>query len=529
MSKKRALVSVSDKSGVVTFAKELTELGYEVISTGGTAKALEKHNVPVTYVSDVTGFPEILEGRVKTLHPKVHGGILAKRTPEHLTQLEENNITPIDIVAVNLYPFKETIAKPDVTLEDAIENIDIGGPAMVRAAAKNNDGVAIIVNPDKYESVIAELKNNGEISKEKRFSLAAEAFKHTADYDSAIAGYLAEVNPAEQAEAKDLEDDKAVSFPEYFKIKGKKLQGLRYGENPQQAACFYGLLGDGANVTNAKQLQGKELSFNNIVDANAALELVKEYDHTAAVVIKHTNPCGASEADDQLTAYKQAYEADAVSAFGGIVAFNRVVEAATAAEMAKTFLEVIIAPDFSDEAKEILGAKENLRLMAVGDFAAEQSKGSKPEFEIKSVAGGFLLQEVDKNKITKEDLKVVTEAKPDDKLLQELLFAWKTVKHVKSNAIVVTKDGVTVGVGAGQMNRVGSAKIAFEQAGEKAKGAVLASDAFFPFADTVENAAKAGIKAIIQPGGSKKDEESIAEANKHGIVMVFTGQRHFKH
>ncbi|MGF7186069.1 phosphoribosylaminoimidazolecarboxamide formyltransferase/IMP cyclohydrolase [Desulfitispora alkaliphila] len=519
MSKKRALVSVSNKEGVVEFAEQLAELDYEIVSTGGTAKTLRDNGVTVTYISDVTDFPEILEGRVKTLHPKVHGGILAKRNEEHLAQLKENEITPIDLVAVNLYPFRETIAKEGVTLDEAIENIDIGGPAMVRASAKNYAAVTIIVNPTNYQTVIDELKDKGNVSPETRFNLAKEAFTHTAGYDKAIAEYLTSVC----ADGETSSCNQQPEFAEQLNLQGVKKQDLRYGENPHQKAAFY-QMSKGSNVANATQLQGKALSFNNLMDANAALELVKEYDHPAAVVIKHTNPCGASEADDLTTAYKQAYEADPVSSFGGIVACNRPVTEAVATEMSKIFLEVVIAPEFTPEAIAVLEKKENLRLLAIGSFEQDEK-----QLDVKAVAGGILVQEADKEMVTSQELKVVTETKPDEKMLRELLFAWKTVKHVKSNAIVVAKGGTTLGVGAGQMNRVGSVKISLEQAGEKAQGAILASDAFFPFADSVEEAGKAGIKAIIQPGGSKRDEESIAKANELGIIMVFTGQRHFKH
>ncbi|MBS4026321.1 MAG: bifunctional phosphoribosylaminoimidazolecarboxamide formyltransferase/IMP cyclohydrolase [Clostridia bacterium] len=529
---KRALISVSDKRGVIELAVKLVELGYEIVSTGGTSKTIKESGVPVTYISEVTGFPEILEGRVKTLHPKVHGGILARRTPEHLAQLEENQITPIDLVVVNLYPFRETVAKAGVTLEEAIENIDIGGPAMVRASAKNYQDVAIIVNPDRYGEVVAQLTETGELSQTTRFQLALEAFQHTAEYDTAIAAYLQSIALATNDGADGL-------FPREFKLEGAKLQGLRYGENPHQQAAFYQLAGaTGVNIAGARQLQGKELSFNNILDANAALELVKEYEGPAAVIIKHNNPCGASEGDSLATAYQNAFACDPVSAFGGIVALNREVTGPAAEELNKIFLEAVIAPAFSKEALVVLAEKQNLRLLAVGDFSGQNSasatgnagnNGGKPSLEIKSVGGGFLVQETDRGMVTAAELQVVTQAKPEDKMIGDLLFAWKTVKHVKSNAIVVAKDGRTLGVGAGQMNRVGSAKIALEQAGDQAAGGVLASDAFLPFSDTVDQAHQAGIVAIIQPGGSLRDQESIDKANQYGMVMVFTGQRHFKH
>lgn len=514
MLKKRAIISVSNKTGVVELARELVEVGYEVVSTGGTFKVIKEAGIEATYVTEITGFPEILEGRVKTLHPNVHGGILAKRTPEHLAQLEELNIVPIDLVVVNLYPFKETIAKPDVTLEDAIENIDIGGPTMVRAAAKNYKDVAIIVNPERYSVVIDQLKTTGQINETTRLSLAAEAFTHTAEYDTYISGYLKGVAGSDG------------EFPEALMLKGEKIQDLRYGENPHQKAVFYREVGaKGASIGTAKQLHGKELSFNNIIDINAALELVREFEQPAAVVIKHTNPCGTAIGNTLVEAYKKAFDADAVSAFGGIVGLNREVDKATAEELSKPFLEAIIAPSFAQEALDILTKKANVRLLETGDLAQPQNKS----YDIKKVNGGILLQDIDLGMVDLADLQVVTERKPDEAELEELLFAWKVVKHVKSNAIVVSKDKQSIGVGAGQMNRVGSANIAFEQAGDKCQGAVLASDAFFPFRDTIDQAAKAGIKAIIQPGGSMRDEESIQAANEHGITMVFTGMRHFKH
>lgn len=510
--RKRALVSVSDKTGVAEFAGELTKLGYEVVSTGGTAKTLKEAGVEVTYISEVTGFPEILGGRVKTLHPKVHGGILAKRTPEHLKQLEENNIVPIDIVAVNLYPFKETISKPDVTLEEAIENIDIGGPSMVRAAAKNYRDVAVIVKPSRYKAVIRELKEKGRISPETRFELALEAFSHTAEYDRCIADYLAGVS--------------GQGFSETFSLTGHKLQSLRYGENPHQMAAFYkdetagpGTLGE------AKQLQGKELSFNNIVDTEAALSLVREFDRPAVVIIKHSNPCGTAVGSSLKEAYQRALEADKMSAYGGIVGLNRPVDKETAEELVKIFLEAVIAPSVDKEALEVLSVKPKLRVLECGSLEG----AGKKDFDIKKVSGGFLIQDMDRGNIPPSEWKVVTQRKPSQKDLEELAFAWKVVKHVKSNAIVVTKDNVTLGVGAGQMNRVGSAEIALKQAGDSARGGYLASDAFFPFGDTVEAAAKAGIKAVIQPGGSIRDEESIKAADENGVIMVFTGMRHFKH
>ena len=508
---KRALISVSDKTGVVEFAKELTALGYEIVSTGGTSKALQAADVPVIGISDVTGFPEILEGRVKTLHPAVHGGILAKGTDEHMAVLAEHEIKPIDLVVVNLYPFQATVAKPDVTLADAIENIDIGGPTMVRSAAKNHDRVAIVVNPARYESIIAELKEAGALSLQTKRFLALEAFQHTAQYDAAISHYLTDAFGAEPLAGE-------IAFG------GQKIQELRYGENPHQKAAFYrsGIPVSGT-VANAKQLNGKELSYNNIVDVDAAWQLVNEFAQPATVIVKHTNPCGTAIGATLEEAYARAYAADSVSAFGGIIAVNRVLNKATAEQIVETFMEAVIAPAFDEDAVEVLKSKKNLRLLEVGEKVANN------ELWIEKVSGGFLVQERDNHNLKVEDCKVVTDKVPTEEEMTELVFAWNIVKHVKSNAIVVTKDGQSIGVGAGQMNRVGSAKIAFEQAGEKCNGAVLASDAFFPFRDTIDAAAKAGITAIIQPGGSVRDQESIDACNEHGIAMVFTGVRHFKH
>ncbi len=514
MKVKRALISVSDKSGLVEFARRLAALGVEIVSTGGTAKTLREAGVPVTYISNVTGFPEILDGRVKTLHPKVHGGILALRTEEHLSQLKEHNITPIDLVVVNLYPFRQTVAKPDVTLAEAIENIDIGGPTMVRAAAKNHAYVGIVVNPARYEQVIAALEQEGELSDALRLELAREAFAHTAGYDTAIADYLAGVT------------GNTGEFAAQFNISLEKAQDLRYGENPHQKAAFYkDPTVTGACIANAVQLHGKELSYNNILDANSALELVREFNTPTVVIIKHNNPCGTATANSLVEAYQKALAADPVSAFGGIVALNRTLDAAVASEMAKIFLEAVIAPDFTDEALEILTKKANLRILKTGDLTHQ----TRDVLEVRKVNGGLLVQQADRVVLNPDQLKVVTEKQPSPDEIQELIFAMTVVKHVKSNAIVISKNGQIIGVGAGQMNRVGAARIALEQAGEKAKGAVMASDAFFPFRDTIDEAARAGITAVIQPGGSIRDEESIQACNEHGMAMVFTGMRHFKH
>lgn len=511
---KRALISVSNKAGCVELARALNELGFEIVSTGGTFKTIKEAGIPARYVTEITGFPEILDGRVKTLNPYVHGGILARRTPEHLAQLEEHNIGTIDIVAVNLYPFKETIAKPGVTMQDAIENIDIGGPTMVRAAAKNNESVTIVVNPERYEEVVAELREKGQVSAETRLKLAAEAFTHTAEYDTYISTYLNKLVKKDEG------------FPEALNMAFVKAQDCRYGENPHQKAAFYRTPGvTTPGVGTAVQLQGKELSFNNIMDSNAAFECVREFTEPSAVIIKHNNPCGVASSKNLVDAYKRAFDADSVSAFGGIVACNTRVDKATAEEMIKTFLEVVIAPDFDIDALEVFKQKDNFRVMKTGGMP----EGPQQGWDMKAVNGGLLVQDVDKGQVGIADLKIVSKKQPTQAELEELLFAWKVVKHVKSNAIVVTKDKCTLGVGAGQMNRVNSARIALGQAGDQVKGAVLASDAFFPFRDTVDEAAKAGITAIIQTGGSMRDEESIQAADEHGIVMILTGMRHFKH
>jgi phosphoribosylaminoimidazolecarboxamide formyltransferase/IMP cyclohydrolase len=509
---KRAIISVSDKKGIVEFARDLVGLGWEIVSTGGTAKALTAAGIKVTGISEVTGFPEILEGRVKTLHPNVHGGILAKGTPEHMEVLKDQGITPIDMVVVNLYPFEATINKDEVTLDEAVENIDIGGPTMVRAAAKNFQRVAIVVNPTRYQRVISELKENGDLTLETRMELAQEAFQHTAYYDSVISGYLAGLVSKE-------------TFPQGWVFGGRKIRELRYGENPHQKAAFYALPGKiRGTIAGAGILQGKELSYNNIVDVEAAWSIVQEFKNTpAACIIKHTNPCGTALGSSIVEAYERALAADPVSAFGGIIGLNQEVDSKTAEKIIETFMEAVVAPEFSNKALEILSVKKNLRLVEVG-----YSKPAK-DYWVEKVSGGFLVQERDEMQLTKDNLQVVTEKSPSDKEMDELLFAWKVVKHVKSNAIVVSNNLQTLGVGAGQMNRVGAAEIALKQAGEKSRGAVLASDAFFPFRDTVDAAARAGITAIIQPGGSIRDEESIQACNEHGIAMVFTGVRHFKH
>ncbi|AHF06400.1 bifunctional phosphoribosylaminoimidazolecarboxamide formyltransferase/IMP cyclohydrolase [Desulfitobacterium metallireducens] len=516
---KRVVISVSDKTGILELGKGLAELGYEIISTGGTFKTLNEAGIPVRYVTEITGFPEILDGRVKTLHPMVHAGILARDTAEHRKQLDENGIGLVDLVVVNLYPFRETIAKPDVTFEDAIENIDIGGPTMVRAAAKNQERVAIVVNPKRYTEILETLRQEGEISYALRKQLAAEAFAHTADYDKAIADYL-EKQQAQEAGATSV-------FPETLRLTAEKAQDLRYGENPQQNAAFYRNSNSEGTLAGGVQLQGKELSYNNWVDMEAAWSLAQEFKEPACVIIKHTNPCGAALGKTPLEAYERALEADPVSAFGGIIAFNRVVDAECAQLIHERFFEVILAPEFSPEAREIFKDKKNLRLIIIGRRGGQHT--SEKGWKIRTIQGGFLVQEEDLGTTPSTEWEVVTEQKPTAEDLRELEFAWQVVKHVKSNAIVLTKNGQTLGVGAGQMNRVGSVKISMEQAGDKAKGAYLASDAFFPFPDSLEEAAKAGVRAVVQPGGSIRDEEVLEVANRLNLIMVFTHRRHFQH
>lgn len=510
--KKRALISVSDKNGVAEFAKQISELGFEIISTGGTKKMLQENGIPVMGVSDVTGFPEILEGRVKTLNPMIHGGLLAKFSDEsHINQLAEHNIDPIQLVCVNLYPFQQTIAKPDVTVEDAIENIDIGGPTMLRASAKNHKYVTVVVDPTDYEVVLEQLKVNGNVEKETRRKLAAKVFRHTAAYDSMIAEYMTDLAQEET--------------PEKLTVTYELNQSLRYGENPHQKAAFYRKpLGSAFSIANATQLHGKELSYNNINDADAALQIVKEFKEPAAVAVKHMNPCGVGTGSDVFGAFTKAFEADPVSIFGGIIALNREVDKQTAEKLHEIFLEIIIAPSYSEEALAILTGKKNIRLLTI-----PFDQGQKVESKLTSIEGGLLVQDQDRYTFEDATITVPTKREPSEEEWQALKLGWKVVKHVKSNAIVVNDKDMTLGIGAGQMNRVGAAKIALEQAGEKSNGAVLASDAFFPMDDTVEAAAKAGITAIIQPGGSIRDEDSIKKADEYGIAMVFTGVRHFKH
>lgn len=508
---KRALISVSNKEGLVEFAQELVVLGFELVSTGGTAQALQRAGLSVTEVERITGFPEILDGRVKTLHPKVHGGLLAKLDePEHLDTLRTHGISPIDLVCVNLYPFQATISEPACTVEEAIENIDIGGPSMLRSAAKNHQYVTVVVDPKDYGLVLEQLRQGG-VDLETRRQLAAKVFRHTAAYDALIAGYLSELVGEE--------------FPERLTLTYELEQNLRYGENPQQRAAFYRApLAPAYSVVQAQQLQGKELSYNNINDVNAALALVGEFSEPTAVAVKHMNPCGVGVGANAEEAFSRAFASDPVSIFGGIVAFNRPVDGVTAQRLHQVFLEIVIAPSFSEEALAILGGKKNLRLLTLPMGCRGQGS-----LQYVSLPGGLLAQTADSVREDEGTFRVVTQRQPTAQELAALQFGWKVVKHVKSNAIVVSNGEMTLGVGAGQMNRVGAAEIALRQAKHQAQGAILASDAFFPMDDTVELAAKAGITAIIQPGGSIRDQDSIARADQYGIAMIFTGVRHFKH
>ncbi len=512
---KRAIISVSDKTGVVEFAKGLTDLGFEIISTGGTAKVLADAGISVIPVSDITGFPECLDGRVKTLHPKIHAGILAMRSnPEHMQQLAALRVDTIDVVAINLYPFRETIMKDGVTLAEAIENIDIGGPTMIRAAAKNYQDVAVIVDPADYVTVLDEYKKQGEVSQETKFELAYKVFEHTASYDTLISGYL------RKQIGKEL-------FPNNLSLTFEKVQDMRYGENPHQLGVFYKEIGNvDGTLAAAKQLHGKELSYNNINDTNGALDLVKEFDAPTVVASKHANPCGVGSGKNIYEAYMRAYESDPVSIFGGIIAANREIDAKTAEEMHKIFLEIIIAPSFTPEAVEILSQKKNLRLLELPTISQKMDINA---FDMKKVMGGLLVQQRDTELFHDEDWTVVTEKAPTEQEIEDMKFAWKVVKHTKSNAIAIAKNNMSLGAGPGQTNRIMAARIALDYAGGRAKGASLASDAYFPFPDCVEAAAKAGITAIIQPGGSRNDQLSIDACNKHGIAMVFVGMRHFKH
>lgn len=515
----KALISVSDKTGVVEFAKGLVALGWEILSTSGTMKLLKESGVPVTSVSDVTGFPEICDGRVKTLHPKIHGALLARRDiPEHMKELKDNDIETIDLVCVNLYPFRETIAKPNVTMEDAVEHIDIGGPSMLRSSAKNWESVTVVCNPADYETVLSEIKAGGNTTRETRLQLSAKAYTHTAEYDMAISTYM-------RAQA---------GLPEKLFLEYDLKQELRYGENPHQEAKFFAsTVKEPFSLATAEQLNGKELSYNNIQDANATLNIAREFDEPFCVGVKHMNPCGSATGKTIAEAWKKAYEADKTSIFGGIVAANREIDLETAQMLKPIFLEIVMAPSFAPDALELLCTKKNLRVLKV-----DMSKDNTVRKQYVSMNGGMLVQDRDINTKPVAADQCVTELKPTVEQLADMEFAWKIVKHVKSNAIVVAKGGMTYGVGAGQMNRIGSAEIALKQAQNTLKeegkdimteGLVLASDGFFPFNDCVALAAEYGIKAIVQPGGSIRDEDSIKLANEKGITMLFTGERHFKH
>jgi len=511
---RRALVSVSDKRGLIPFVSALSELGVEILSTGGTCRAIREAGIGVIEVAEKTGFPEIMDGRVKTLHPIIHGGLLGRRGTDEAV-MDEHGIEPIDLLAVNLYPFEATIAREDASIDDAIENIDIGGPAMIRAASKNHDGVAVVVDPDDYDNVIESLQKN-ELSLEVRRRLAAKAYAHTASYDTAITKYL----------SASLEDD---PLGDRILYAGTLVNRMRYGENPHQNAAFYiDQQAPQGSLATAEQLQGKALSYNNIADSDAALECVRQFTAPACVIVKHANPCGVAVADDILGAYEKAFKTDPTSAFGGIIAFNRPLDATTAKSIIdRQFVEVIVAPSIDDAAASVLTEKKNVRVLRTGDRGPASSG-----FDFKKVSGGLLVQNTDLGRITADDLKVVTDKAPTEQQIADMLFAWTVVKYVKSNAIIFCKDNMTIGVGAGQMSRVYSTRIAAIKAadeGLEVKGSVMASDAFFPFRDGIDTAAETGIAAIIQPGGSMRDDEVIQAANEHGLAMVFTGMRHFRH
>ncbi|ELC3210163.1 bifunctional phosphoribosylaminoimidazolecarboxamide formyltransferase/IMP cyclohydrolase [Vibrio parahaemolyticus] len=523
---RRALISVSDKTGIVEFAQALAERGVDILSTGGTARLLAEQGIAVTEVSDYTGFPEMMDGRVKTLHPKVHGGVLGRRGQDD-DVMEKHGINPIDMVVVNLYPFAETVAKEGCTLADAVENIDIGGPTMVRSAAKNHKDVTIVVNASDYDRVIAEMDaNDKSLTLETRFNLAIAAFEHTAAYDGMIANYFGTMVPSY---GENKEGDEESKFPRTFNQQFEKKQDMRYGENSHQAAAFYVEANpQEASVSTARQIQGKALSYNNIADTDAALECVKEFNEPACVIVKHANPCGVALGKDILEAYNRAYQTDPTSAFGGIIAFNQELDAETAtAIVERQFVEVIIAPSVSTEAIEVVAAKKNVRLLECGEWSTKTTG-----FDVKRVNGGLLVQDRDQGMVSLDDLKVVSKRQPTEEELKDALFCWKVAKYVKSNAIVYAKGDMTIGVGAGQMSRVYSAKIAGIKAadeGLEVAGSVMASDAFFPFRDGIDAAAEAGIKCVIQPGGSMRDDEVIAAADEHGMAMIFTGMRHFRH
>jgi phosphoribosylaminoimidazolecarboxamide formyltransferase/IMP cyclohydrolase len=516
----RALISVSDKTGIAEFAAGLHALGIEILSTGGTARLLAEAGIPVVEVSDYTGSPEMMEGRVKTLHPRIHGGILARRGQDEAV-MQAHDIPPIDLVVVNLYPFEQTVAREDCELSAAIENIDIGGPTMLRAAAKNHAAVIVIVDSADYSAVLEELRDSGQVAADTRFALAVKTFEHTARYDAAIANYLGSIGP----------EGERMQFPATLNLQYRQAQTMRYGENPHQRAAFYIEPAPGeASVATARQLQGRELSYNNVADTDAALECVKSFtEGPACVIVKHANPCGVALGATLLEAYERAFSTDPTSAFGGIIAFNRTLDPETAQTIIdRQFVEVIIAPAVAEAALPLLGAKKNVRVLACGAW----EEIARPALDFKRVNGGLLVQDRDLGRINTPDLKVVTQRTPAAAELRDLLFAWRVAKFVKSNAIVYCRDGMTIGVGAGQMSRVYSAKIAALKAadeGLEVRGSVMASDAFFPFRDGIDQAAEAGIAAVIQPGGSMRDEEVIATADEHDMAMVFTGMRHFRH
>ncbi|KVP03860.1 bifunctional phosphoribosylaminoimidazolecarboxamide formyltransferase/IMP cyclohydrolase [Burkholderia ubonensis] len=524
---KQALISVSDKTGIVDFAKSLSDLGVKLLSTGGTAKLLADAGLPVTEVADYTGFPEMLDGRVKTLHPKVHGGILARRDlPEHMQALAAHDIPTIDLLVVNLYPFVATIAKDDCTLADAIENIDIGGPTMLRSAAKNHRDVTVIVDPADYAVVLDEMKANGNtVGYPTNFRLATKVFAHTAQYDGAITNYLTSLTD-------ELKHTSRNPYPATLNMAFDKVQDLRYGENPHQSAAFYRDIATPAGaLANYRQLQGKELSYNNIADSDAAWECVKTFDAPACVIIKHANPCGVAVGSDSADAYAKAFQTDPTSAFGGIIAFNREVDEAAAQAVAKQFVEVLIAPSFTDAAKQVFAAKQNVRLLEIAPGVATLGEGHNA-FDLKRVGGGLLVQSLDAKNVQPHELRVVTKRHPTPKEMDDLLFAWRVAKYVKSNAIVFCGNGMTLGVGAGQMSRVDSARIASikaQNAGLTLAGSAVASDAFFPFRDGLDVVVAAGATCVIQPGGSVRDDEVIAAADEHNIAMILTGVRHFRH
>ncbi|SJN58520.1 Bifunctional purine biosynthesis protein PurH [Vibrio ruber DSM 16370] len=523
---RRALISVSDKTGIVEFAKALADRGVDILSTGGTARLLAEQGISVTEVSDYTGFPEMMDGRVKTLHPKVHGGVLGRRGQDD-DVMAQHGIQPIDMVVVNLYPFAATVAKADCSLADAVENIDIGGPTMVRSAAKNHKDVTIIVNAADYQRVITEMDtNSNSLTLETRFDLAIAAFEHTAAYDGMIANYFGKMVPSY---GENKEGDADSKFPRTFNMQFEKKQDMRYGENSHQSAAFYvESHPEEASVATARQIQGKALSYNNIADTDAALECVKEFSEPACVIVKHANPCGVALGDSILEAYNRAYQTDPTSAFGGIIAFNRELDAATAqAIVERQFVEVIIAPTVADDAIEVVAAKKNVRLLVCGQWQ-DKTTG----YDFKRVNGGLLVQDRDQGMVNIDDLKIVSKRQPSAAELKDALFCWKVAKYVKSNAIVYAKGDMTIGVGAGQMSRVYSAKIAGIKAADenlKVEGTVMASDAFFPFRDGIDAAAEAGVTCVIQPGGSMRDDEVIAAADEHGMAMIFTGMRHFRH